>query len=183
MPLTRLTAQPRPLSTALVTGVVVQCCQAVVWMVSGLLVGIGDERRHDDPAAVVLVIAAIVVVSIGAFGIALAAGTISRSDECRIASGVFQIVFAALFLAGALDLIDTHRGGPVTLVLDPVAHLAAPLSVAMPVSSLLAAILLLMTRNGAGIPAIHPGTQRRTEEGFGERSAALDTESTVRRAV
>lgn len=136
----------RPLPTALIAGVVVQCCQALVWMTCGLVIGLGDGLHRDDPTAVVLVIAAIVVFSIGGFGLALAAGMISRSDECRVASGVFQIVFAVLFLAGALDVINTQPGGVLMTVLDPASRLAAPLTVAMPVSCLLAAILLLMAR-------------------------------------
>jgi H+/Cl- antiporter ClcA len=79
----------------------------------------------------------------------LAAGTISRSDGCRVASTVFQIGFAVLFLAGALDVINTHRGGVVTMVLDPAAHLAAPFAVLMPLSCLVVACLLLAARTRA----------------------------------
>ena len=136
----------RPLPTALVAVVVVQCCQALVWMTSGLIIGIGDGLRRADPTAVVLVIAAIVVFSIGGFGLGLALGMINRSDECRVASAVFQIVFATLFLIGAFVVIRVGQGGVLSAVLDPAARLAAPLTVVMPASCALAAILLLVPR-------------------------------------
>ncbi|HEX4723810.1 MAG TPA: hypothetical protein VH333_14940 [Pseudonocardiaceae bacterium] len=133
----------RPLPTSVVAGVVVQCCQALVWMASGLVIGLGDGLRPDDPNAVVLAIAGILVVSTGGFGLALAAGTISRSEECRVVSAVLQLVFAALLLAAALD---TRPGGMLSVLLDPAARLAAPLTLIMPVSCLVVAILLLLPR-------------------------------------
>ena len=136
----------RPLPTALVAVVVVQCCQALVWMTSGLIIGIGEGLRRDDPTAVVLVIAAIVVFSIGGFGFGLALGMISRSDECRVASAVFQVVFAALFLVGAFVVIHVGQRGVLSVVLDPAARLAAPLTIVMPASCAVAAILLLVPR-------------------------------------
>lgn len=138
------TTSPCPLPTSVLAGVVLQCCQALVWMASGLVIGLGDGLRPHDPTAVVLVIAAILVFSTGGFGLALAAGTISRSDECRIASAVLQLVFAALLFAAALDVIDTPPGGMLSLVLDPAARLAAPLALVMPASCVVAAILLLL---------------------------------------
>jgi len=134
----RVVSPPR-LPTTLVAGVVVQCCQALVWMASGLVIGFDDGLRHHDPSAVVFVIAAIVVFSTGGFGLALAAGMISRSDECRIVSAVLQIVFAVLLVAGS-------QQGVLTMVLNPAIRLAAPLAVVMPASCLAAAILLLATR-------------------------------------
>jgi len=136
----------RPLPTALVAVVVVQCCQALVWMTSGLIIGFGEGLRGDDPTAVVLMIAAIVVFSIGGFGFGLALGMINRSDECRVASVVFQIVFAALFLAGAFVVIRMGQGGVWSAVLDPAARLAAPLTIVMPASCAVAALLLLVPR-------------------------------------
>ena len=121
------------LPTALVAVVVVQCCQALVWMTSGLIIGL-DGLRPDDPTTVVLVIAAIVVFSIGGFGFGLALGMITRSDECRVASAVFQIVFATLFLVGAFVMIGVKQGGVLSAVLDPAARLAAPLTPVMPAS-------------------------------------------------
>jgi hypothetical protein len=140
----RVVSPPR-LPTTLVAGVVVQCCQALVWMASGLVIGFDDGLRHHDPSAVVFVIAAIVVFSTGGFGLALAAGMISRSDECRIVSAVLQLVFAVVLVAGSLDVIDTPHG-VLTMVLNPAIRLAAPLTVVMPASCLAAAILLLATR-------------------------------------
>jgi hypothetical protein len=112
-------------------------------MASGLVIGLGDGLRPDDPNAVVLAIAGILVVSTGGFGLALAAGTISRSEECRVVSAVLQLVFAALLLAAALD---TRPGGMLSVLLDPAARLAAPLTLIMPVSCLVVAILLLLPR-------------------------------------
>ena len=136
----------RPLPTALVAGVIVQCCQALVWMTSGLIIGIGGFLHQDDPTAIVLMIAAIVVFSIGGFGFGLALGMIGRHDECRVASAVYQIVFAALFLVGAFEVIGARHAGVLTVVLDPAARLAAPLTVVMPASCAIAAILLLVPR-------------------------------------
>lgn len=136
----------RPLPTALVAGVVVQGCQALVWMASGLLIGIGDGLHHDDPAAVVIVIAAIVVVSIGGLGFGLALGMIGRHDECRVASAVFQIACAAFLLVGAFEAIGAGHAGALAALLDPAARLAAPLTVVMPASCAVAAILLLVPR-------------------------------------
>lgn len=137
---------PRGLPATLVAGVVVQCCQALVWMASGLVIAFDDGLRHHDPSAVVFVIAAIVVFSTGGFGLALAAGTISRSDECRIVSAVLQLVFAVVFVAGSLDAADP-RHGLLTMVLNPAIRLAAPIAVVMPVSCLAAAVLLLATHS------------------------------------
>jgi hypothetical protein len=121
-------------------------------MVSGLIIGIdgfGAGLRHHDPSAVVSEIAAIAVFSMGGFGVALAAGTLSRSEECRIVSAVLQLVFAGLLMAGSLDVIDT-RHGVLTMVLDPALRIAQPLTpaliVLLPASCLAAAILLLAAR-------------------------------------
>jgi hypothetical protein len=90
----------RPIT--LIVGVVLQSCQALVWMVFGLLLGLnaglGGSVRHGDPLVVVLVIVASLVVAVGGFGLALAAGAV-RSDGCRTASAVFQFVFAVLLVA------------------------------------------------------------------------------------
>jgi hypothetical protein len=131
----------------LVAGVVLQSCQALAWMVTGLLIGLDDGPVHrDDPGAVVLVIAAILVFSIGGFGLGLSAGTIGRSDECRIASVVFQVVFGVLFLAGSLGLCTAHGGAATRVLLGPTAALAISLGPALlvltPVSCLLIAFLL-----------------------------------------
>lgn len=118
---------------ALVVGVVLQSCQAVVCMVFGLLLGLdaglgGGLVRHGDPLVVVLVIAASLVVAVGGFGLALAAGAV-RSDGCRTASAVFQLVFGLLLLSAPLA---------VPQVPD--------LVVVMPAGCLVIAMLLLVAR-------------------------------------
>jgi hypothetical protein len=121
---------------ALIVGVVLQSCQALVWMVFGLLLGLdaglggGGLVRHGDPVVVVLVIAGSLVVAVGGFGLALAAGAVG-SDGCRTASAVFQFVFGLLLLAARLA---------VPHVPDVVA--------AMPLGCLLIAVLLLLARTG-----------------------------------
>jgi hypothetical protein len=114
----------------LLVGVVLQSCQALVWMVSGLLLGLdaGGLVRHGDPVVVVLVIAASLVVAVGGFGLALAAGAV-RSDGCRTASAVYQVVFGLLLLAARLVM----------------AHVP-DLVLVMPLGCLLIAVLLLVAR-------------------------------------
>jgi hypothetical protein len=118
---------------ALIVGVVLQSCQALVWMVFGLLLGLdaglgSTVVRQGDPVVVVLVIAASLVVAVGGFGLALAAGAV-RSDGCRTASAVFQFVFGLLLLGARLV----------------VAHVP-DLVLVMPVGCLLIAVLLLVAR-------------------------------------
>ena len=115
---------------ALIVGVVLQSCQALVWMVFGLLLGLdaGGLVRHGDPVVVVLVIAASLVVAVGGFGLALAAGAI-RSDGCRTASAVFQVVFGLLLLAARFLMVHVPD-----------------LVVMMPIGCLLIAVLLLVAR-------------------------------------
>jgi hypothetical protein len=120
---------------ALIVGVVLQSCQALVWMVFGLRLGLaaglgGGLVRHGDPVVVVLVIAGSLVVAVGGFGLALAAGAVG-SHGCRTASAVFQFVFGLLLLAARLA---------VPHVPDVVA--------AMPLGCLLIAVLLLVARTG-----------------------------------
>jgi hypothetical protein len=120
---------------ALIVGVVLQSCQALVWIVFGLLLGLdaglgGRLVDHGDPAVVVLVIAASFVVAVGGFGLALAAGAV-WSDGCRTASAAFQLVFGLLLLAARLVM----------------AHLP-DLVVVMPAGCLLIAVLLLVARTG-----------------------------------
>jgi hypothetical protein len=118
---------------ALIVGVVLQSCQALVWMVFGLLIGLdaglgGGLVRHGDPLVVVLVIAASLVVAVGGFGLALAAGAV-RSDGCRTASAVFQLVFGLLLLGARLAMPHVPD-----------------LVVVMPAGCLLIAALLLVAR-------------------------------------
>jgi hypothetical protein len=121
---------------ALIVGVVLQSCQALVWMVFGLLLGLdaGGLVRHGDPVVVVLVIAASLVVAVGGFGLALAAGAV-RSDGCRTASAVFQFVFGLLLLAARLVMARVPD-----------------LVVVMPVGCLLIAVLLLVARTRTAQP-------------------------------
>jgi hypothetical protein len=120
----------RPIT--LIVGVVLQSCQALVWMVFGLLLGLdaglGGSVRHGDPLVVVLVIVASLVVAVGGFGLALAAGAV-RSDGCRTASAVFQFVFAVLLVAARFA----------------VQHVP-PLVVMMPAGCVFIAVLLLVAR-------------------------------------
>ena len=118
---------------ALIVGVVLQSCQALVWMVFGLLLGLdaglgSSLVRHGDPVVVVLVMAAGFVFAVGGFGLALAAGAV-RSDGCRTASAAYQFVFGLLLLAARLLMVHVPD-----------------LVVMMPIGCLLIAVLLLVAR-------------------------------------
>jgi hypothetical protein len=153
----------------LIAAVVLQAGQALMWMFVGLLVGMGDgEVGTGQPVTVVLVIAAILAFSVGGFVLALAAGTLGRSDVCRIASVVFQVVSGVVLVVSAVDLIDHRHGAGMTITLDPTtgpAFLVSPgFIVAMLASCVAVAVLLLCrqsswaTRCRWGRPA--PGTTR-----------------------
>ncbi|HEX5404721.1 MAG TPA: hypothetical protein VFX16_20725 [Pseudonocardiaceae bacterium] len=132
----------------LIAAVVLQAGQALMWMFVGLLVGMGDgDVSSGQPVRVVLVIAAILAFAVGAFVLALAAGTLGRSDACRIASVVFQAVSSVIIIGGAVDLIGHRTGAGMTITLDPTtgpAFLVSPgFIAAMLVSSVAVAVLLL----------------------------------------
>ena len=133
----------------LVAAVVVQAGQALMWMFIGLLVGMGDgDVGSGQPVKVVLVIAAILAFAVGAFALALAAGTLGRSDACRIASLVFQVVSGVVTIGGAVDLAG-HR---MTITLDPTtgpAFLVSPGFVAVMLVSCIAVVVLLLCRQSS----------------------------------
>ena len=135
-----------PAGTLIAAGVL-QAGQALMWMFVGLLIGMGEaEVHHGQPVTVVLVIAAVGAFAVGVFVFALAAGTLGRSDVCRVASVVFQAVSGAFVVAACVDLFDHRRGG-LTIMLDPTtgpAFLIRPgFVIAMLVTSIAVAALLL----------------------------------------
>ncbi len=131
-----------------------QAGQALLWVFFGLILAIGYRGAHlngpaavNQPVAVVLIIASILAFAIGAFVLALAAGTYRRSDVCRIASVVVQCVFGILILAGSLLAIQTRSG--LTLSLDPAsgpAYLVTPGFMAILLVSCVAVAALLLCR-------------------------------------
>ena len=133
---------------------VLQAGQAVVLLFVGLvMVGgygvahLSGPARVREPVAVVLVIAAILAFATGAFVFALAAGTLRRSDVCRIASVIVQCVFGALILAASVKSIQTHAG--LTISLDPAtgpAFLVTPGYIAVLLTSCAAVAALLLCR-------------------------------------
>jgi hypothetical protein len=153
----------------LVAAVVLQAGQALMWMFIGLLVGMGDgDVGSGQPVKVVLVIAAILAFAVGGFVLALAAGTLGRSDACRIASVVFQAVSGVVIIGGAVDLVD-HRGrSGMTITLDPTtgpAFLVSPGFIVLMLGSCVAVVALLLCRQSSwatryrwGSPAV--GTTR-----------------------
>ncbi len=109
----------------LIAAAVLQSGQALMWMFVGLLIGMGRAHVPGEPVAVVIVIAAVGAFAIGVFVLALAAGTLSRSDVCRIASLAFQAVTGILIVVTLVELLghshvlritfDPHTG-PAFLV-------------------------------------------------------------------
>lgn len=142
---------PRGPAGTLIAAGVLQAAQALMWMFLGLLIGMGDADVHrGQPVTVVLVIAAIGAFAIGVFVLALAAGVVGRSDVCRVASVVFQAVSGAFVIAACVDLLN-HRGGGLTIMLDPTTGptlLVRPgFVVAMLMSSIAVAVLLMCRRS------------------------------------
>ncbi|HEX3590220.1 MAG TPA: hypothetical protein VHV74_11345 [Pseudonocardiaceae bacterium] len=138
---------PRGPAGTLVAAGVLQAAQALMWMFLGLLIGMGEADVHrGQPVTVVLVIAAVGAFAIGIFVLALAAGTLGRSDVCRVASVVFQAVSGAFVVAACISLLN-HGGGSLTIMLDPTTgptFLVRPgFVVAMLVSTIAVAVLLM----------------------------------------
>lgn len=145
-------AVPGGRTGTLIAAGVLQVGQALVWMFVGLLVGTGDGASRGEPVAVVLLIAAILAFSVGGFALALAAGTLGRSDVCRIASVVFQVVFGGVIIAGSIDLIRSHSATGLTISLDPTTGPAFGVSTGLIVvmlSTCVAALALLMCRQSS----------------------------------
>jgi hypothetical protein len=141
----RVTRAP---SGTLVAAAVLQAGQALLWMFVGMLMGIGDSGTHSgEPVTVVLVIAAILAFAVGCFALALAAGVFGRSDVCRLASVVFQLVFAVIVLIGSFGVIGGGVG--LTVTFDPVtgpAFMISPTVVVLALSSCVAVAVLLTCR-------------------------------------
>jgi hypothetical protein len=137
----------------LIAAVVLQAGQALMWMFIGLLVGMGDgDVGSGQPVKVVLVIAAILAFAVGAFVLALAAGTLGRSDACRIASVVFQVVSGVVIIGGAIDLVDHRTGAGMAITLDPTtgpAFLVSPGFIAVMLASCVAVVVLLLCRQSS----------------------------------
>jgi hypothetical protein len=140
-------------ASALLAGALLQAGQALLWMFMGMLMGIGSSSGlSGEPVTVVLVIAAILAFAIGCFVLALAAGVFSRSDVCRVASVVFQVVFGLLALVGSFDVIDNRSRAGLTIMLDPTsgpAFLISPGFILILLASCVAVFVLLTSRQAA----------------------------------
>ena len=151
-------AVPTKSPATLVAAAILQAGQALLWVIVGLVLVIGYHGARlkapamvSPPVAVVLVIAAILAFAIAAFMLALAAGTVRRSDVCRIASVITQCVFGTLILAGTVRAIQTRAA--VTLALDPAAGPAIPLTpvfIAVLLVSCVGVAALLLCRQSTG---------------------------------
>lgn len=130
--------RPGPAGTLVAAGVL-QAAQALLWLFTGALIGFGGTDARGDPATVVLVIAAAGSVAVGVFVLALAAGTIGRSDVCRVASLVFQAVLAVFILIACVRSIE--RAHALLIRLDPT---AGPVFLVRP-GFLLAVLVLCLT--------------------------------------
>lgn len=138
-------------SGALLAAVVLQIGQAAVWLLIGIVMTFGDTAVRpstasalDEPVAVVLAIAAILAFAICGFVLALAAGVLRRSDVCRVASVIVQVVFGALVLTGTIEII--RHGGGLRIALDPLAGPSFPITpgfVGVLLASCVAAVVLL----------------------------------------
>jgi hypothetical protein len=140
---------------ALLAASLLQAGQALLWMFMAMLMGLGNgatSARSGEPVTVVLVIAAILAFAIGCFVLALAAGVFSRSDVCRVASVVFQVLFGALALVGSFDVIDNRSRAGLTIMLDPTTgptFLISPGFIVILLSSCVAAVVLLTSRQAS----------------------------------
>lgn len=135
--------RPGPAGTLVVAGVL-QAGQALLWLLTGLLIGFGNTDVNGDPATVVLVIAAAGSLAVGVFVLALAAGTISRSDVCRIASLPVQAVSAAFVAAACVRSIGHRRGLLVRLAPDTGPAFLVPTDFLLAMLALCVAVLTLL---------------------------------------
>jgi hypothetical protein len=137
---------------ALLAASILQAGQALLWMFTGMLMGIGNGDASGEPVTVVLVIAAILAFAVGCFTLALAAGMFGRSDACRVAGVVFQCVFGAIVLAGTVDLIGNHSRVGLTIMLDPTSgptFLISPGFLVILLSSCVATAVLLTCKQAS----------------------------------
>lgn len=140
----------RPAGTLIAAGVL-QVGQALMWMFVGLSVSTGNGDLRGEPVTVVLLIGAILAFSVGGFALGLAAGMLGRSEVCRVASVVFQVVFGALIIVGSIDLIRSHDKD-LTISLDPTTGPAFGVSsgfIVVMLATCVAAVVLLVCRQSS----------------------------------
>src|SRR6266540_1784597 len=101
---------PRPSSGALVTAGVIQIVQSAFWLIIGVvLVAVasalsdilrdaGISENSSDDVKTVAVVIGLVILLVAAAMIVLAALTMRRSNGCRIASIVLEIIFAVFWV-------------------------------------------------------------------------------------
>jgi hypothetical protein len=119
---------PRPSSSALTTAGVLQILQSALWVVIGLVfvaaadrisellrdAGVSSQNSADVKSAAVAIGLFFIVVS-GAM-IVLAVLTLRRSNGCRIASIVLQIVFGVFWALATVQALG-DQGNPVIALL------------------------------------------------------------------
>jgi hypothetical protein len=119
---------PRPSSPALVTAGVLQILQSAVWVIIGVVfIGAANtisdvlrdagvsERSSSDLKSAAVAIGLIFIVVAGAM-IVLAALTLRRSNGCRIASIVLQIVFGLFWAVATLQALSDQGNAAVAVL-------------------------------------------------------------------
>jgi hypothetical protein len=109
---------PPPSSGTLVTASVIQIVQSAFWVIVGVVfvvvantaasilndLGFSDSSTADAKTAIVAF--GLIVIAVAAAMIVLAAMMLRRSNGCRIASIVLQIIFAALWVIGTVGSLN-----------------------------------------------------------------------------
>jgi hypothetical protein len=105
---------PKPSSGALITAGVVQIVQSALWVIVGIVViaaasalndildeaGVGSSSSDDLTAAAIVI--GLIILAVAITMIVLAAKMMRRSNGCRIASIVMQIIFGVVYLIGII---------------------------------------------------------------------------------
>lgn len=122
-------APVRTSSTNLVIAGVLQIVQSVPFLIAGIFAmlagnsagslirdaGIGSDVQHDVRAT--LIVAGAILAILAITMIVLAAITLRRSDGCRIASAVLQIIFGALWLLATVGAVAGSSNPALSLIL------------------------------------------------------------------
>src|SRR6266540_4483806 len=112
---------PRPSSGSLVTAGVIQIVQSAFWLIIGIvLVAVasalsdilrdaGISENSSDDVKTVAVVIGLVILLVAAAMIVLAALTMRRSNGCRIASIVLEIIFAVFWVLATISSLNNDE--------------------------------------------------------------------------
>ncbi len=111
---------PRPSSGSLVTAGVIQIVQSAFWLIIGIVFvavasALSDILRdagiteNTDNVKTVAVVIGLVILLVAAAMIVLAALTMRRSNGCRIASIVVEIIFAVFWVLATISSLNNDE--------------------------------------------------------------------------